>query len=140
MIPEIKADWLAALRSGEYSQTKGALKDGIGYCCLGVLCDLAEKAGVAEFVAREVPNEYGPEHEPEIRTGYVEKGDDTPYPDNELLPHYVRDWAGMDDINPYVTSGMDEYGGTIRHTLADLNDDHDKDFTEIAAYIEEQIV
>lgn len=32
--------WLEALRSGKYDQTRGALYDGRGYCCLGVLCDL----------------------------------------------------------------------------------------------------
>lgn len=38
MIPEIKAKWIAALRSGKYQQTKGVLKDHGGFCCLGVLC------------------------------------------------------------------------------------------------------
>jgi hypothetical protein len=35
---EIKAKWLAALRSGEFAQTKKVLRDMDGYCCLGVLC------------------------------------------------------------------------------------------------------
>lgn len=40
-----KAQWLAALRSGEYQQTRGTLKvtrtDGTsGYCCQGVLAEL----------------------------------------------------------------------------------------------------
>lgn len=29
-------EWAEALRSGAYKQTSGALKDGNGYCCLGV--------------------------------------------------------------------------------------------------------
>jgi hypothetical protein len=34
--------WVEALRSGEYKQTKEALKrKSGGMCCLGVLCDLA---------------------------------------------------------------------------------------------------
>jgi hypothetical protein len=41
MNPEIKKKWLTALRSGEYKQTAGALKDTSGYCCLGVLCEAA---------------------------------------------------------------------------------------------------
>ncbi len=42
--------WIKALRSGEYSQTTGVLRRkftdafgtqiGVGYCCLGVLCDI----------------------------------------------------------------------------------------------------
>lgn len=44
MNPEVKALWLNALRSGEYQQGTGKLKQTYGgdqrYCCLGVLCDL----------------------------------------------------------------------------------------------------
>jgi len=31
--------WLDALRSGKYQQTPGRLRDGNGYCCLGVVCE-----------------------------------------------------------------------------------------------------
>lgn len=37
--------WLAALRSGKYRQAREALKTYDSYCCLGVLCDLADPAG-----------------------------------------------------------------------------------------------
>lgn len=40
MNPEIKKQWVDALRSGEYMQTQGTLKNHKGYCCLGVLTDL----------------------------------------------------------------------------------------------------
>jgi hypothetical protein len=41
---ELKAKWIAALRSGEYTQIKGVLRgaNGEGHCCLGVLCEVAE--------------------------------------------------------------------------------------------------
>jgi len=32
--------WVTALRSAEYSQTKGKLQDEQGHCCLGVACDI----------------------------------------------------------------------------------------------------
>ena len=39
--PKLKADWVAALRSGKYPQWKGHLQQkGIGFCCLGVLADV----------------------------------------------------------------------------------------------------
>lgn len=40
--PELKAQWVAALRSGEYKQGHGELRTngGTRYCCLGVLTDL----------------------------------------------------------------------------------------------------
>lgn len=41
MNKEVKAKWVAALRSGEYKQGKGRLKNiNNEYCCLGVLCAL----------------------------------------------------------------------------------------------------
>jgi hypothetical protein len=46
MNEEAKRLWVAALRSGKYDQTTGALRDGVGYCCLGVLCEVAIEAGV----------------------------------------------------------------------------------------------
>lgn len=45
MNPEIKAKWVAALRSGEYKQGKGSLSTGGEFCCLGVLCDLYDPEG-----------------------------------------------------------------------------------------------
>lgn len=44
MNPEVKARWVAALRSGEYRQAQSALRTKDGHCCLGVLCDLFSKA------------------------------------------------------------------------------------------------
>ena len=47
MTPELKARWVAALRSGEYEQGGGALRRSRPqrpdeFCCLGVLCDLVK--------------------------------------------------------------------------------------------------
>lgn len=48
MDPEVKARWVAALRSGEYKQGCGQLRGcDDDFCCLGVLCDLyAKEAGL----------------------------------------------------------------------------------------------
>ena len=40
--PEIKTRWVEALRSGKYMQTQGTLRNGEGFCCLGVLCDIVK--------------------------------------------------------------------------------------------------
>ena len=42
--PEIKKLWVEALRSGDYVQGKGRLKEGGCFCVMGVLCDLHAKA------------------------------------------------------------------------------------------------
>ena len=41
MKKEIKDKWVAALRSGEYQQAYGRLRDDNSFCCLGVLCDIS---------------------------------------------------------------------------------------------------
>lgn len=42
MNPELKAKWLAALRSATYGQCQGALRrQPQGFCCLGVLLDVS---------------------------------------------------------------------------------------------------
>jgi hypothetical protein len=44
----LKDEWTAALRSGNYKQGAGALKNkNDEYCCLGVLCDIS---GEGEWV------------------------------------------------------------------------------------------
>jgi hypothetical protein len=41
MNPQVKTDWVAALRSTRYTQGEGILKSYDGdFCALGVLCDL----------------------------------------------------------------------------------------------------
>lgn len=41
--------WIQALRSGDYKQHTSRLRTGVdgnsGYCCLGVVCDIAAKDG-----------------------------------------------------------------------------------------------
>ena len=53
MNKEIKEKWLKALRSGEYTQGQGFLKqmkdNTPQYCCLGILCDIAAKEGILEW-------------------------------------------------------------------------------------------
>ena len=48
MLNSAAKEWVKALRSGEFKQRKGSLggKEFGGYCCLGVACELAVKAGV----------------------------------------------------------------------------------------------
>lgn len=134
MNQEVKAEWTKALRSGDYSQTTGRLRratgDGKGgFCCLGVLCDLAVKAGVTTL--REVV----PFEDDDDLVFYH-------YGSNEetaVLPPEVRDWAGLSGENPYLDGGPqpdeDEY---VRHdTLASTNDGG-ATFSEIADIIDQK--
>lgn len=50
MNSEIKQLWIDALRSGEYKQGVGVLHGrSNSFCCLGVLCDVVAKNGLAEL-------------------------------------------------------------------------------------------
>jgi hypothetical protein len=39
---DVKKKWVAALRSGDYTQGHGCLRRDYKYCCLGVLCDVID--------------------------------------------------------------------------------------------------
>jgi hypothetical protein len=88
MNAEIRTQWTAALRSGEYQQGRGQLRRGAECCCLGVLCELAVKAGII------------PEGDSATSfLGDVEYGAEA----NDLhLPAEVMEWAGIGEHNPSV--------------------------------------
>lgn len=110
----IKAQWLAALRSGAYKQTTGMLRKDNGYCCLGVLCDLASKTGIGTWSGLgrfEVP--------------YFIADDGRSI---DLLPHAIVAWAGLNACDPSINGGsLSEYNdGTSKvgreHTFAEIAD------------------
>lgn len=131
MREEIKAEWVAALRSGEYKQGQGVLRSrNDEFCCLGVLCDLAVKDGLAVDVRKD----------DECWWYYDDQ--------TGVLPFSVAEWAGLNDPdqdyeNPMVPAG--EAGDLVG--LAGLNDGHfhlegDREpwtFQQIADVIEEHL-
>lgn len=142
MDPEVKALWLTALRSGEYRQTTENLKidrgdgKGVGYCCLGVLCELAVSQGVElslnfDTSIRETCD--NPDH-PECKevAGNVVKAYDF-NGSSSYLPDKVQEWAGLKYRNPSVL--CEGYGSS----LAALNDNKLLDFDAIADIVEEQL-
>lgn len=111
MNPEIKAKWVAALRSGEYEKGANRLRDkDNNFCCLGVLCNLHAQAH-PEIAAQQT-----------CRTHYMGA---TGFPPNEVIV-----WAGID------TTMVSIYG--LRDRLANHNDDG-RTFAEIADAIEAQL-
>lgn len=121
MRADVKRRWLEALRSGEYQQGHGWLRDGDRFCCLGVLCDL-----------------YIDEH-PAARwkSGVFDTGRGSTHASE--LPGHVAEWAGLLSFDPKAGA----------HSLAAWNDgDSDGDgqwarrpktFAEVADMIEEHI-
>lgn len=110
----IAEKWVKALRSKKYKQAKGALALGKGYCCLGVLCEIAIKEGL-----------------PLQKQQAISKG--AYYYDGEcrILPPKVSKWASLKTDNPMVKYDDD------RFPLAELND-YKLSFKKIADLIEAQ--
>ena len=58
--PEFKAQWLAALRSGEYKQGRCALRSiRDEYCCLGVACDVIDPNQWRSQFGMDTPPSWG---------------------------------------------------------------------------------
>lgn len=123
MNPEVKAKWVAALRSGNYDQAMGSLKIEVSdtqlYCCLGVLCELAVEAGV-------IPPGERHEDQPNKHSYYF-LGED------EFLPSEVMTWANLDSNNGIYCPSDDVWLND--QALTDLND-NGKSFNELADIIE----
>lgn len=108
MNPEVKKQWLKALRSGKYRKgTKALLKKG-GYCCLGVLTDLYAKS---------------PANKEKIQWKGAGQNDGTRSfaGVDDYTPEVVMKWAGLKEANPYVR--YEDRDGEIHHdTLGQIND------------------
>jgi len=128
MNSEIKAQWIAALESGEYKQCRNSLtkvsEDGTtqGHCCLGVLTELAVAAGITTRVGVSESHS-------------VQYSDDNEYDGHTtaLPPLSVQRWAELSDNNPIVKLNA------VPHALAELNDEIGLSFPEIADLIREQL-
>jgi hypothetical protein len=112
MNPQAKALWVEALRSDRYQQGRGRLRNGSRFCGLGVLVDVAVRAGVrmAEFVDAEGSVSYDG--------------------DGLGLPVAVQRWAGLPTQNPFVMTG------TGKRSVIDLNDREGLPFEVLADLIE----
>ena len=106
---EVKSAWLEALRSGQYTQGRGALRADDRYCCLGVLCDVYRKnVGIGQWTFHE-----------KCTNSFIAGQESFFFP-----PIMVGEWAfGQDEKRLY-------------DTLAVMNDKHEQDFESIAEYIE----
>lgn len=151
MKPDVKELWLTALRSGEYEQAKGTLRGKVadekeGYCCLGVLCEIAVKQGAIPEPTQRT-QAWG-------ETSYFYGSDDDDANDS-VLPPSVAEWAGLfyeDDgqRRPATTPEIevapdderygrddedDEYYSPLVE-LTEMNDTSELGFPIIADYIE----
>jgi len=113
MNPEIKALWVKALRSGDYAQTDGCLRNEHGYCCLGVLSDVCRPITGGEWAADKSGSNMF-----------------TMFSECSLLPVPVMNTAGLTEAHPLVLFDGQET------PLAVINDKVRLPFTAIADLIE----
>jgi hypothetical protein len=109
----VQTEWLRRLRSGTIPQTKRHLKDQHGYCCFGVLCDVAMDMGLVQAKWSECPNGDW-EFVPNVLYSYA-----TQMPNKEVL-----DLVGMASL-------------VSASTYSEMND-MGKTFSEIANKLEEE--
>lgn len=125
---QVLTEWVEALESGEFGQVDGALRNDNGYCCLGVLCEIAARKGVVEPAVAIMTTPYFDDSE-SLPTG------DYSYAGNEAyLPAAVASWAFGKDLsgyNPKLNFDGDE------HPASGLNDALHLSFSEIAEAIRE---
>lgn len=119
MKKEIAEKWIEALESGEYGQTKEVLHDDNGFCCLGVLCNVAQKEGLGKWDRFD-------QHSP---FAFQPVGEDAD-PEETMLPRDIRDWAGM--------KSTDGTRGGKRKELWKLNDESGFNFKRIANIIRKE--
>lgn len=124
--------WIAALLSGRYQQAQGALRNGDAFCCLGVACDVYRvETGQGEWL--EPVRRNGDRGSP-FRTGSTRDA-----LEDAAMPRPVAGWflGDPDEYDPLVE--IAEEGESRILPLSELND-AGTTFTEIARYLEEQIL
>lgn len=114
--------WIEALRSGEYPQDSGALRTQDGYCCLGVLCEVALKEGVIK------PEDVKPNKADDDELWSYGPG----IADDITLPEAVQNWAEIDEAGTRSDCVVTDVEGS---NLALLND-RGESFEDIAKVIE----
>lgn len=120
MNEQVKAKWVAALRSGEFQQGKHALRSNEGYCCLGVLCELHRREFGGNWLQRAGGGWF-----------YLDR--------SSFLPAEVLEWAGLEHSWPKVEIDGDTASLDSHNDGSSGYNTRRKSFEEIAKAIEEQL-
>jgi hypothetical protein len=162
---QILRDWVKALRSGDFDQTEGALReqDSVDgppkFCCLGVLCEVAAAKELFPAVTVEqVPFDVErPQDGTYLAVNYQGESALLP-PDLSILvfgqseppelEFTLTDAERNDLFGEYVAKddGTEVYEApdtapwTSRSSFVELNDSYGRSFDEIATVIEENFL
>lgn len=129
MDPEVRAEWVRRLRSGDYRQGTGELRtttdvdDDVRYCCLGVLCEVARDRGIVSYDRTTL--------------GYRSTADPREGSYGGVLPPVVRAWAGLRHLG-HAAEDPPVGGKPLSFWNDGLSVDQ-RDFAWIADAIEEEL-
>lgn len=107
---------IAALRSGQYPQGKSRLRNAHGYCCLGVLTDVAIKHGGMDLAAQ-------------VHQDVRAKGWNSWYDLGSLSP-VVQQWYGLTTPDPLLPIASGRLAQNTR--ASSCNDSLNLSFDQIA--------
>lgn len=142
MLTENQQKWIAALKSGEYKQTKGHLQHYNAYCCLGVACR------VVGGTLRIALQENGGLDDPKLGESPQEKllGDSLDYQPHVFEAIGLRTTLGCSDSDhprfpeyeALFSKGGKYYNPEHKsfHCLVQLNDTRGLTFEQIAEILE----
>lgn len=124
---EARQKWVEALRSSEFGQCVGQLRENDEFCCLGVGCEVFRRAeGLGEWVetAGDVKN-FSIFHKTE----------------SGCLPGIVKDWLGLAEDSGDLIDVLDvDEDFSNDYSLIDLNDNDRLNFDQIADVIDANLV
>lgn len=127
-------DWIPALRRGKYPQTRGTLRDFVGYCCLGVACEVSPDItwDDGDYVWR------GPDPEP-LHPHWTEEWrrwrEDNLTTDNSQLPQALAQRLGITRDGDLEVIDQDAWATLVgpqsvnAANLVQLNDGYDDGYT-----------
>lgn len=118
--------WVEALRSGNYPQTRGSLKDKNGFCCLGVACNV-----YLGTVALTTDDKWIADEKGAWFFSHIEGRN------NGVLPDVVKNWLGLRHNNGrFIDPDNDGYSPAT--SLINKNDMWGANFATIADIIESE--
>jgi hypothetical protein len=129
--PAFKASWVAALRSGKFSQSSGYLarlasSSGWGYCCYGVACEL-------KSIPSHIDTTFDGACDIKVYGGHREKYNLPPELDEVIKPNPDRPDLGPDAGGRLWLIG---YSDACTKIFLDSLNDAGTPFSEIADIIE----
>lgn len=89
---------VAALMSGDHQQVRKWLATPLGFCCLGVACEVAMAGGLEMW---KVQRADGAGRSTVARFFYTPAAD-TGGGSERVLPHVVKEWFGFSHENPHL--------------------------------------